>query len=282
MLDLSNSTAVITGAGSGIGYELARLFAEQGARLVLADIEEPALDIALAKLEALGADAVGRVTDVGDNEDVAALLTYAQQCFGNIHILCNNAGVFTGGLLWEQTEDDFEWLLRVNQWGVIHGIRHFIPHMISHGEPCHVVNTASMAALCSLPFAGIYHMTKHAVLALSECLHHELELTAPQIKVSCLCPELVNTDIARSGRNRPANLASENPTEMSAMSHAAITDATANALHPRVLAERIMAGIKQQQFYLLPPADNAWHATANSRWVDIQQRHNPRFVPPQI
>jgi NAD(P)-dependent dehydrogenase (short-subunit alcohol dehydrogenase family) len=282
MLDFSQSTAVITGAGSGIGYELARLFAEHGTRLVLADIEAPALDAALARLETIGADAVGRVTDVGNNEDVAALLTYAQQCFGNIHILCNNAGVFTGGLLWEQTEDDFEWLMRVNQWGVIHGIRHFIPHMIRHGEPCHVVNTASMAALCSLPFAGIYHMTKHAVLALSECLHHELELTAPQIKVSCLCPELVNTGIARSGRNRPANLASENPTQMSAMSHAAITDATADALHPRVLAERIIAGIKQQQFYLLPPADNAWHATATSRWLDIQQRHNPRFVPPLI
>ena len=139
-----------------------------------------------------------------------------------------------------------------------------------------------MASMCTLPFAGIYHMTKHAALALSECLFHELSMTAPQIHVSCLCPELVNTGIATSSRNRPAELAEENITEMQQMSMTAITDATAGSLPPRVLAERVLQAIKDNVFYILPPGDNPWRDTANTRLEDIRLQRNPSFAPPAI
>jgi short-subunit dehydrogenase len=139
-----------------------------------------------------------------------------------------------------------------------------------------------MASLCTLPLAGIYHMTKHAVLSLSECLFHELAMTAPQIKVSCLCPELVNTGMANSARNRPVDLAEENVTDMQKMSMTAITDATAGSLAPRVLAERVLQGIKDNTFYLLPPVDNPWRDTANIRLEDIRLVRNPTFAPPAI
>ena len=282
MNEFETKTAVVTGAASGIGLELAKLFAEQGMNVVLADIEQDRLTAAVESVAALGADTFGVVTDVGSGASVAALCEASVARFGSVQVLCNNAGVYTGGLLWEQTEDDYEWLMRVNQWGVIHGLRHFVPQMIAQGDACHIVNTSSMASLCTLPFAGIYHMTKHAVLSLSECLFHELAMTAPQINVSCLCPELVNTGIATSARNRPADLAQENVTDMQKMSMTAITDATAGSLAPRVLAERVLQGIKDNTFYLLPPGDNTWRDTANVRLEDIRLVRNPTFAPPAI
>ena len=137
-------------------------------------------------MTALGAEAIGVLTDVGSGESVAALCQASVDRFGSVQVLCNNAGVYTGGHLWEQTEDDYEWLIRVNQWGIIHGLRCFVPQMIAQGDECHIVNTSSMASMCTLPFAGIYHMTKHAALALSECLFHELAMTAAAN--SCVMP----------------------------------------------------------------------------------------------
>ena len=282
MNELRNKTAVVTGAASGIGLELARVFAEQGMNVVLADIEQPKLSEAVDAVTSLGAEALGVLTDVGSGESVAALCQASVDRFGSVQVLCNNAGVYTGGLLWEQTEDDYEWLIRVNQWGIIHGLRHFVPQMISQGDACHIVNTSSMASMCTLPFAGVYHMTKHAALALSECLFHELAMTAPQISVSCLCPELVNTGIAASARNRPAELAEENVTEMQQMSMTAITDATAGSLPPRVLADRVLQAIKDGAFYILPPDDNPWRDTANTRLEDLRLVRNPSFAPPAI
>jgi NADP-dependent 3-hydroxy acid dehydrogenase YdfG len=250
--------------------------------VVLADIEQGKLDQAVDAISGLGAEAIGVLTDVGSGESVAALCAASVARFGSVQILCNNAGVYTGGQLWEQTEDDYEWLIRVNQWGIIHGLRHFVPQMIAQGDECHIVNTSSMASMCTLPFAGIYHMTKHAALALSECLFHELSMTAPQISVSCLCPELVNTGIATSSRNRPANLAEENITDMQQMSMTAITDATAGSLSPRVLADRVLQAIKHKVFYILPPDDNPWRETANTRLEDLRLARNPTFAPPAI
>lgn len=282
MQEFSKKTAVVTGAASGIGLELAKVFAEQGMNVVLADIEQSKLDVAVAEVVALGAEAIGVLTDVGSGESVAALCQASVDRFGSVQVLCNNAGVYTGGHLWEQTEDDYEWLIRVNQWGIIHGLRHFVPQMIAQGDECHIVNTSSMASMCTLPFAGVYHMTKHAALALSECLFHELAMTAPQINVSCLCPELVNTGIANSSRNRPADLGEENVTPMQEMSMTAITDATAGSLPPRVLAERVLQAIKDNVFYILPPDDNPWRETANTRLEDLRLVRNPTFAPPAI
>ncbi len=282
MDEFNNRTAVVTGAASGIGLQMAIVFAEQGMNVVLADIEQGALDEALGQLQGLGGEAIAVLTDVGSGESVQALCKAAVERFGSVQILCNNAGVFTGGLLWEQTEDDYEWLMRVNQWGIIHGIRHFVPQMIAQGDECHIVNTSSMASMCTLPFAGIYHMTKHAALALSECLFHELAMTAPQVAVSCLCPELVNTGIAASGRNRPGDLASQNITEMQQMSMTAITDSTANSLAPRVLADRTLQAIRDKVFYVLPPDGNPWRDTANTRSDDLRLVRNPTFAPPAI
>ncbi len=282
MNKFGNKTAVVTGAASGIGLELARVFAEQGMNVVLADIEHNSLSSAVDAVAALGAEAIGVVTDVGSGESVAALCQASVDRFGSVQVLCNNAGVYTGGLLWEQTEDDYEWLMRVNQWGIIHGMRCFVPQMISQADECHIVNTASMASMCSLPFAGVYHMTKHAALALSECLFHELAMTAPQINVSCLCPELVNTGIATSARNRPADLGEENITPMQQMSMTAIADATAGSAPPRVLADRVLQAIKDNVFYVLPPDDNPWRGTANARLEDMRLARNPTFAPPAI
>lgn len=282
MQEFSTKTAVVTGAASGIGLQLAKVFAEQGMNVVLADIEQEKLDAAVTEVAALGGEALGVLTDVGSGDSVAALCSASVARFGSVQVLCNNAGVFTGGNLWEQTEDDYEWLIRVNQWGIIHGLRTFVPQMIEQGDECHIVNTSSMASMCTLPFAGIYHMTKHAALALSECLFHELAMTAPQIKVSCLCPELVNTGIATSSRNRPETLAQENITDMQKMSMTAITDATAGSLPPRVLAERVLQSIKDEAFYILPPDGNPWRETANARLEDLQLVRNPTFAPPAI
>ena len=282
MQDFADKTAVITGAASGIGLKLALVFAEQGMKVVLADIEKNTLENALLEVRATGADAIAVVTDVGDSDSVKALLDATLENFGEVHVLCNNAGVYTGGMLWEQTEDDYEWLIRVNQWGIIHGIRHFVPQMIDQGNDCHVVNTSSMAGLCTLPVAGIYHMTKHAALALSECLHLDLELCAPQVKVSCLCPEQVDTQIALSHRNRHSDLGAENKTAMHELAHTAILDATRGSTPPRVLAERVLQAIKDEQFYVLPPPEDPWSAVVEHRLEDIRLRRNPVLTAPDI
>ncbi|MBT8139695.1 MAG: SDR family NAD(P)-dependent oxidoreductase [Gammaproteobacteria bacterium] len=282
MKAFANKTAVVTGAASGIGLELAKVFAEQGMNVVLADIEQNKLSEAVEEVAKLGAEAFGVLTDVGSGESVKALCEKSVDRFGSVQVLCNNAGVYTGGQLWEQTEDDYEWLIKVNQWGIIHGLRHFVPQMISQGDECHIVNTASMAAMCTLPFAGIYHMTKHAALALSECLFHELAISAPQINVSCLCPELANTAIANASRNRPSELNEENITEMHNMSMTAIADATAGSLPPRVLADRVLEAIKDNIFYILPPEEDPWRATANARLEDLRLVRNPTLAPPAI
>ena len=284
MQDFRGKTAVVTGAASGIGLELARVFAGQGMNIVLADIEQGGLIRAVDQIRDI--PSVGGVsglqTDVTSDDSVAALLAHTVNSFGAVHILCNNAGVYTGGCLWEQTPEDFDWMVGVNQRGVANGIRHFVPQMIRQGDDCHVVNTASVAGLSSLPFAGLYHMTKHAVVALSECLYHELSMNAPRVKVSCLCPEMVNTRIASSQRNRPGDLARENKTETRDMLHSLLEEATARGIEPEAIAERVLEAVRAGQFYILPPADDAWMPAIQSRCRDLLAADNPGLCSPAL
>jgi NAD(P)-dependent dehydrogenase (short-subunit alcohol dehydrogenase family) len=281
MESFSGKTGVVTGAASGIGFALAERFAREGMRVVLADIEEAALDSAVGRITATGAEAIGVVTDVSKAADVAALAERARSEFGGVHVACNNAGVFAGGLLWEESLADYQWLMDVNIWGVIHGIRTFIPIMLEQDTECHLVNTASMAALCAMPFAGIYHMTKHAVLALSESLHHELEVTSEKVKVSVLCPELIKTGIGTCERNRPAEYSKPGDiveSDARQLVLDSINESIQTGVDPSVMADRVIAAIRSGTFYIL--SEDGWRETAHQRMEDIRAGQNPVFMPP--
>ena len=283
METFQGKTAVVTGAASGIGHALALRFCEEGMNVVLADIEPAALKAAVSELESSGYAVCGVVTDVAKPEQVSALADAAFDTFGGAHIVCNNAGIFTGGLLWEESLADYQWSLDVNLWGVIHGVRAFVPRMIDQGEPCHVVNTASMAALTTMPFAGVYHMTKHAVLAFSESLYHELALTAPQVGVSVLCPELIKTGIANCDRNRPAQYSGEGDiveSDARTMVHDSIASGVSGGLPAREMAERVFQAVKDNRFYIL--SNDGWMESARTRIEDILQGRNPPLAPPDL
>jgi NAD(P)-dependent dehydrogenase (short-subunit alcohol dehydrogenase family) len=280
MKDFSDKTAVITGGASGIGRAMGALFLDKGMNVVLADIEQKALDSTVAALNASGR-CVGVVTDVSKAEDVQHLADSAVAEFGGIHIACNNAGVFAGGLMWEESVADFQWQLDVNVWGVIHGIRTFVPIMAAQDSECHIVNTSSMAALTAMPYSGIYHMTKHAVLGLSESLYHELAFHVPNVKVSVLCPEAINTGISASERNRPSAYSRDGDiveSDARTIVSEALTDSVAVGIGPEVMAQRVFDGIVAERFYLL--SEEAWRDTANTRLDDIRLARNPTFAPP--
>ncbi len=204
---VEDKVAVVTGGASGIGRAVAKRFAEAGMRVVLADVQQDALDATVEHFTAAGHEVLGVRTDVSDGASVQALADAAVAHFGGVHLVHNNAGVGVGGPIWAQTEKDWEWVLGVNLWGVIHGIRVFVPLMLDQGEPAHVVNTASMAGLISVPHLGAYNVSKHGVVTLSETLHRDLGLAGADIGVSVLCPGLVMTNIFESQRNRPDELA---------------------------------------------------------------------------
>lgn len=281
MDSFSGKTAVVTGAASGIGFALAERFASEGVRVVLADVEEAALEAAVKRITGTGASAIGVVTDVSKADDVAALARRARSEFDGIHIACNNAGVFAGGLLWEESLADYRWMMDVNVWGVIHGIRTFIPIMLEQDTECHLVNTASMAALTAMPFAGIYHMTKHAVLALSESLYHELEINSDKVKVSVLCPELIKTGIVTCDRNRPPEYSKPGDvrdTDARQLVMESINEGVESGIDPSVMADRVVAAIRSGTFYIL--SEDGWRDTANQRLDDIRVGRNPVLAPP--
>lgn len=210
MKDLKNKVAVITGAASGFGRELAILCAAEGMKLVLADIDEKNLPGTVALLPA-GTESISVKCDVARAESVESLAQQTYAKFGAAHLLFNNAGVSPVGPTWTNTLEDWQWTLGVNLMGVVHGIKSFVPRMLEQKDECHVVNTASVAGLISVPASSVYCVTKHGVVTLSECLHHDLRLFDAKIGVSVLCPAFVNTGIKDSERNRPADLAASNP-----------------------------------------------------------------------
>ena len=212
MKNFKDKVAVITGGASGLGREFALTAHKLGMKLVLADVQQDMLDKTRAELEADGAQVLAMICDVRKGEQVQALADATMKKFGAVHLLFNNAGVGSGGLIWENTEADWEWVLGVNVWGVVHGVRIFTKLMLecAKKDPAfegHIVNTASMAGLLNAPTMGVYNVSKHAVVSLSETLYHDLQLVEAPIGASVLCPYFVPTGISQSHRNRPADVA---------------------------------------------------------------------------
>jgi NAD(P)-dependent dehydrogenase (short-subunit alcohol dehydrogenase family) len=278
--DLNGKVAVVTGGASGIGNALARRFASEGARIVIGDIEADALERAVVDLRASGADAEGVVTDVTDPVQMQALGDAAVERFGGVHVFCNNAGVGGGGLSWEMPLSTWEWVIGVNLWGVIHGVRTFVPLLMQQPE-AHIVNTASVAGLVAAPFMGPYNASKHAVVAISETLHHELAMVAPQVKVSVLCPGWVNTKIAESGRNRPSHLR-EDDAVADGDGAALLRGMIEKGMSPEVVAGKVRDAIRDERFWVLTHDDEGdfWVDGVNARLRSLEGRTNPRLGLP--
>jgi len=277
--EFKGKTAVITGAGSGFGLEVARIAAARGMNLVLVDVQQNALDAARAELEAAGAPVLAQRVDVSSAEQMAALANAVAARFGAPHFVFNNAGVGSGGLIWENSLKDWEWVLGVNLWGVIHGVRLFTPMMLTaaKADPTwrgHIVNTASMAGLLTPPNMGVYNVTKHAVVALTETLYQDLCLVTDQIGASVLCPYFVATGIHQSDRNRPLGMADEKPTASQlinqAMTGKAVTSGKVTAVQ---VAHQVFAALEADQFYVFSHP----HALGNvqTRMEDVLQMRNP-------
>jgi len=277
--DFQGKTAVITGAGSGFGLEVARIGAARGMQLVLIDVQQDALDRARAELEAAGAQVLAQKVDVSSAEQMAALAEAVLARFGAPHFVFNNAGVGSGGLIWENSVQDWEWVLGVNLWGVVHGVRLFTPMMLAaaKADPAwrgHIVNTASMAGLLTPPNMGIYNVSKHAVVALTETLYQDLRLVTDQIGASVLCPYFVATGIHQSERNRPQAMADEKPTASQLIGQAMIGKAvTSGKVTAEAVAQKVFAALEADQFYVFSHP----HALGNvqTRMEDVLRQRNP-------
>lgn len=253
MQSLTGRVAVITGAGGGFGREFARLAAHHGMRLALADVQRDALDETVNELRESGVTVFGETVDVADDAQVAALAQRSYAEYGAVHLLMNNAGVGSGGYVWEAGASDWQWVLGVNVLGIAHGLRHFVPRMLAAealGEPGHVVNTASIAGWLAPPLMGVYNASKHAAVALTETLYHDLSLAGSRIGVTLICPAFVPTGIAQSHRNRPSALR-EPATASARLAQAQMEKAvTGGRLSAADVAAQTFDAIRARRFYV--------------------------------
>ncbi len=277
--NFQGKTAVLTGAGSGFGLECARIGARLGMKLVLVDVQQDALDRAAAELTAAGAELMAHKVDVGNAAAMEVLAHQVQARFGAPHLVFNNAGVAAGGLLWENTVADWNWVLGVNLWGVVHGVRVFTPMMLEAAkkDPAyqgHIVNTASMAGLLTPPNMGVYNVSKHAVVALSETLYQDLALVSDQVSASVLCPYFVPTGISQSERNRPTEMAAAQPTQSQligqAMSEKAVSSGKVSAAD---VAQKVFDAVASGQCYIYSHPQAL--GNVQQRMEAIVMGHNP-------
>ena len=277
--EFAGRTAVLTGAGSGFGLECARIAARRGMRLVLVDVQQDALDKAAEELQQAGAEVLARRVDVSDADQMQALADAVAERFGAPHFVFNNAGVGSGGLVWENSLADWQWVLGVNLWGVVHGVRLFTPMMLAaaKADPAwrgHIVNTASMAGLLTPPNMGIYNVSKHAVVALTETLYQDLALVTEQIGASVLCPYFVPTGITQSERNRPDSLRDAALTASQRIGQAMIDKAvTSGKVSAAEVAAKVFDAVAGGAFYIYSHPQAL--GNVESRMQAIVQGRNP-------
>ena len=280
MDEFEGKVAVVTGAASGIGRALASAFAAEGMRLLLADIEIAPLEAAAEELRSEGAEVVTVIADVADPADVERVGAVAMDAFGAVHVACNNAGVSGGGLSWEIPLETWKWILDVDLWGVIHGVRTFTPLIIASGGG-HIVNTASMAGLTSNPGMGPYNVAKHGVVTLSETMSIELQMSHPEVGVSVLCPGWVRTRINESERNRPdaetAGELVETDEGLLALKDM-VNTWIAEGLQPSHVASLVVDAIRNNRFYVLTHPE--WQGMISDRVDRMLSGENPWAMLP--
>lgn len=282
MRDFEGKTAVITGAASGIGQALVRHCAEKKMQVALADIDRSGLARFEKILRDTGADVLAVPTDVSKKEDIRALKEIVCDRFGGVDLLFNNAGIGAGASLWESTQEDCQWIMDVNLWGVMHCIREFLPEMIRRKIPGYIINTSSIAGLSTYHPSALYQITKHAVVALSEQLYHDLTIRGVDIGVSVLCPGFVNTRIMDSERSRPKRYtnapADLRPNPGAAQMEKAFQQMIKDGMSPKEVASIVFDAIEENRFYILTHPD--LKPLIDLRLQDIQNESNPTLPPP--
>lgn len=271
MNDFDGKVAVITGAGSGIGRALAVAAAARGMTVVAADIEELSLAETVAMITAAGGAGIGVPTDAADADAIDKLASVAFEQYGGTHLLCNNAGVFSGGLLWERSLADWEWVIGVNLYGIVHAIRSFVPRMIAQDTACHIVNTASMGGLITNAYSGPYYSSKFAAVGITECLAHDLASIKSKIGVSVLVPSLIATNIGTSERNRSDRYVDRVRPDMSpdaAFVTQALRDSTHTGMAPAEVAEIVFDAVSHERFYI--PTKPSFHEQIRARHEAMQ------------
>jgi NAD(P)-dependent dehydrogenase (short-subunit alcohol dehydrogenase family) len=277
MNEFQGKVAVITGGASGIGRAMAERFAEEGMKIVLADIEATALETTAKEMRADGAEVTAVVCDVSKKEEVERLSQEAVKAYDTVHILCNNAGVSTTGFTWEISLEDWDWVMGVNLWGVVYGTHYFTPIMMKNGDPCHIINTASMAGLTNGLNMTPYYVTKNGVVSMSETMHKELEMIKSEIKISVLCPGWVNTRIHESDRNRPSGQVQvDGSNEAAEQFRDMVAEMLKDGLSPEHVAQMVFDAVVEEQFYILPHAH--WNGIIETRMQDILEGRNPTIT----